>query len=581
MALLQERTTQPEESVSEMSTPSTTLANGAASSADPQAPSTDSAKVLLDLPTELLENICEFIPIGSASESGAEVRRLAMGTFHALCLSCKDLFVLARPLLYRTVQLDLTPSHYHYSSSRRLARTLCACPHLGLLIRLITAKHQSEYSLRTWLPSHYFRMLIHRNQVCIEQDRPHFENVLSTELFNSLVHPPAGRPRYEDMAALVVVRMAPRVQTIILPTGDNYYYALGSYWGRLLRMLWSAENLANLPQGCFAQLHHVELNAMAWKEIDRINPINRPREHAEGAARALPAAMQLPELRRLTVKGMRRDRSFNDPQPLGKGTSSVQFLTFLQSNVVPEALIAAVQTCKALREFHYEVRVAKYHSYTTWDREWTDPLVIYHALGHHCDTLQSITITNLANHGEVWVQRAFDNLFLPSNFPQLIELEIDAHLLLDSVGLSSLPAKLEKLTVHTYSDVNHLGSVLLRLAAHRGQGLQDLKITVPNAYRQIVDLDDMYGPLHKRVVWTENSERRFKFDFESYAGGKRLTLTLWEFQAWAVFEVQALGTKLWCGGLDDLIEAQRPNVWEHVLDIGDDLSAMLNSEGKE
>ncbi|KJX99252.1 hypothetical protein TI39_contig367g00017 [Zymoseptoria brevis] len=299
---------------------------------------------------------------------------------------------------------------------------------------------------------------------------------------------------------------------------------------------------------------------MAWKGIDGVNPINRP--HVLTVAYRVELATQLPELRRLTVKGWRRDRLLNDPQPIGKGTSSVQILTFLQSNVAPEPLVAAVQTCKALKEFHYLVRAAKYHSYTTWDREWTDPLVIYHALAHHCDTLQSITIINLANNGEVW----------------LIELEIDAHLLLDSVGLFGLPAKLETLTVHTYSNLNRLGPLLLRLATHMGQGLQDLKTTVSNAYRQIVDLDEMHGPLHKRVVWTENSKRRFEFAFESYAG-ERLTLTLWELQVWTVFKVQALGTKLWCGGLDDLTEAQRPNVWEHDLGIGEDLSAMLHEDG--
>ncbi|SMR61302.1 unnamed protein product [Zymoseptoria tritici ST99CH_3D1] len=540
---------------------------------------------LLDLPPELIDYLIDTMTIDHPSQS-------TRSAFNALCLTCKDLLRVARPVLYSSVYLD-RPNSHTTTSTRRLAHTLYTAPHLALLIRHISTAPASESTHK----SRDMRRFIYRESTARQEELSGFEDAL-----RSAVHGKAGSSAMEATIAqgydfgvlqvdlLYVLFMARHARSVAIPTSGLFWPALGRDWSEVditmpLRLLWSKQNLQHLPAGSLMNLRELSINAkeymVSWANREAYD-VFQPR----GDVAMLSAVMELPALRRLCAKGFAAQRS-PAVWPLSKASSTVRSLSLLQSKLTPTMLTTVIDTCATLEEFFYEMERTDAERWTEED-QIGGTLALHDALYQHRDTLHTLSITHLAIRDALWNQD-------PAEFPlhdlhNLTTVEIDMYLLLGirrktcfSDAARDIPCSLRDMTVHTDCLLEHLVIFVNELGTLQHRGLEKLQITFRNTavmkYSRYTELRDT--ELNAPPAIPSSSKHRFRVGTGEIWGRLMLTFACWELQQWSVLEMNVLMSTVRSRGLNGLMELQRPDVWQLDCVLGEALLSARDAEELE
>jgi hypothetical protein len=521
--------------------------------------------LLLDLPQELIDAIFDNIAADRPSKTSRQ-------TLHALCLTNKSFFHQARPLLYGFVHLD-RPHKSYITSTRLLARTLCAAPELGLLIRnIFSSPPVVEY---IGMPK-YVRRFYNKTQQ--EQKLLRFKDVLMAGLYDkdevakSIPDCEAIAQGEDLLEVLVVLMMATQVRSITLQTG---YRAWKHAWDasgeprHALCLLWSKANLQHLPAGAFANLEELTINGLVRKKT-----YDYPGENfmPQSSSEVLSGVMGLPSLRTLKASGLVAgweplEWSFDN------ASSSIQRLSLIQSRLTPEMLVAVVETCAVLESFRYDLHCLNF------GRRWEDSIPVgiramEGALFRHRDSLNDLTITNRGNRGGLW--RKDNSTISTTAFHRLAALEIDMLLLVGCgtqipliEAVQGLPLSLRSLTIHTYERDAGLLQFVLQVGALQARGLE--RMTVTSTEWPTSRLIKVF-----RRGRAMSSKERHGVNYESPVDGRgpRVTFMCWELQKWLPSEIEKLVVDVQGAGIEGLVSAQLRDVWDDDIVLGE---ALLSS----
>ncbi|EGP84775.1 uncharacterized protein MYCGRDRAFT_95586 [Zymoseptoria tritici IPO323] len=474
--------------------------------------------------------------------------------FLALCLTCKTLLRATRPLLYAEVHLDRpTAEGCALTSTRQLARTLCAAPHLGLLIRKIT----SSPLLESWDQLYDVRDAVHGERD--SADLLQFEKVLTSKLHSeadvaSLAK--AFATGFDEILGfrpdvLVVLMMSTQVESVAI-------HQVGVYWnsgreemavGVPLVMFWARKNLLHLPSDAFSHLTELKIDGLQLCEDYASVPMCKFMS-PEGSLRAVPAVMGLSSLQRLEVSGVSWNMS-HDKWPLAKGSSSIKSLDLLDCNLNSRTITALIETCSVLHEFSYAARSPRIQMERIGQGPFdyqVGTLALHAALSPHKATLRDLTIINLEDEGRLW--DANDEFSL-SGFHSLTSLEIDLQLLVGNQGqtnistaVRSLPSTLRKLVIHVYSVSFPLEIFINELKTLQHRGLDRFEATLPpkdnwggstsdrQFFEIVYDHNSRYDPAFERYPVVLN--------VGDYRSCHRVIFRCRGLQQWSEEEVEAL-----------------------------------------
>ncbi|SMY27524.1 unnamed protein product [Zymoseptoria tritici ST99CH_1A5] len=501
-----------------------------------------------NIPPEVLDEVLSRLRPANGARYEDEVA--AMETFKALCLSCKTLLPAVRKQLYHSVSLN--SFELHQDSTRQLARTLCKASQLAFLIKEITVrwcarhtalhrremekqKEDREYSRTDYCHDEVGALEEHN-----PEDKEDFKKVLDSLPLDSKVRwklqgdvsVTEQLPWFEGefteltgscggLEAMVVLNLATRAKKVLIEPWGSKNCPWWKGCQDLLEALWSRTSLARRPAGSYAALEEIE--------IDGMNP------------------------------GL----SFN-----GKICTDLKRLTFTQSQVFASTVVNAVRSVSGLEDFRLEV--------DHWGDDAKPPVgpflaieALRGALLGHSDTLHTLTITNLPNHGYVF--RRQPKIGFLAELSTLRCLEIEEHLLVGHGGSlahntrdipSILPRTLRKLVVHTYNDLQTLGRILLQLSPLRSRGLEFLKITFPVYWEEFMinghyQLNTMHAPMFCTFKRDPSCKLRYSFGYGSYCGEERISMLFWDLNLWGASELERLAQRLIENRVADFIRDQR------------------------
>ncbi|SMR61303.1 unnamed protein product [Zymoseptoria tritici ST99CH_3D1] len=561
-----------------------------------------------NIPPEVLDEI--FSRLRPESGARCEDEFAAMETFKALCLSGKTLLPAARKQLYHSVSLN--SFELHQDSTRQLARTLCKAPQLALIIKEITvrwcARHTSlhrremekqkegrEYSRTDHCHDEVGALEEHN-----PEDKEDFKKVLDSLPLDSKVRwklqgdvsVTEQLPWFEGefteltgscggLEAMVVLNLATRAKKVLIePWGSKncpWWKGCQDLLEALLLTLflsagkWSRTSLARRPAGSYAALEEIEIDGMKYVGEGG---------YSTSAPSGLSCTMlgvgtmlgvvELPGLQMLKMRGI-VDVDHNPSPGLsfnGKICTDLKRLTFTQSQVFASTVVNAVRSVSGLEDFRLEV--------DHWGDDAKPPVgpflaieALRGALLGHSDTLHTLTITNLPNHGYVF--RRQPKIGFLAELSTLRCLEIEEHLLVGHGGSlahntrdipSILPRTLQKLVVHTYNDLQTLGRILLQLSPLRSRGLEFLKITFPVYWEEFMinghyQLNTMHAPMFCTFKRDPSCKLRYSFGYGSYCGEERISMLFWDLNLWGASELEQLAQRLIKNRVADVIRDQR------------------------
>ncbi|SMR58323.1 unnamed protein product [Zymoseptoria tritici ST99CH_1E4] len=521
--------------------------------------------VLLDLPQELLDQIAGIIAIHPSSAASRK-------SLHDLSITCKKLLAASRPALYSSVHLD-RPDGGALTNTRRLARTLYAAPHFGLLIRHITSDPASE----PWDECRQRRARIWTQRGANNAELLQFE-----ELFEARVSDQTDLETMKSTIAmgygygfrpdfLVVLLMASHARSVEVQT-DGLYWIKQAGPGNPLDIFWSARNLERLPSGAFAHLEEVSISGLHSGLLKGSDPLSIQLRQT-GDVEALSSVMRLPGIRRLRATGF---GVFSDYSRwiLAKRSSTVQSLTLLRSDLKLRSLTTLIETCAALKEFRYGI-------------QWRDSdilenrqcpnyvLALRPALYQHRDSLQTLSITNFADRGCIWGPQYLE--FSMSGFNKLVTLEVDMRLLVGnklqtnfSDCVRDLPLSLRQLTVHTYLYGSALKVFTDQLSTLESLGLDEFKVTFPDHYIRPSTgyFKQGYRAVSHDLKIGSSDRRRFCIGHEKFPAARNVMINCWrttfecqELQRWTLAEFDGLAKAIGERDILSLVNVHHPETW--------------------
>lgn len=207
-----------------------------------------------------------------------------------------------------------------------------------------------------------------------------------------------------------------------------------------------------------------------------------------------------------------------------EASSSVSSIKLESTDIDTFALGHLIRSCKTLRTFEIRWMFGDEDDYATL-RPWglVDLNDIVESLTRHCDTLSSLTLTNVLDQGRLWDTAGSINPL--SSFSQLESVTVDEHFFRRSNGDLSwtsedlnkkLPTSLHYLLIHTEKSLSDISTLLQNVGLCKAKDLIHLELTFPmdSESENEQEAIRLYGPGFEG--WTlesyrEEFQERIKF----------------------------------------------------------------------
>ncbi|SMR61291.1 unnamed protein product [Zymoseptoria tritici ST99CH_3D1] len=450
---------------------------------------------LLDLPEETIANILSLVsedgPVPMVGSGDYPPHSASYSAYFNAALTCKDLYRIVQPELYKFVAFDGNPYRVGRDGSQgghvdmhSFLRTLFEAPHLRRSIHEIHIKHCSSLGGLSQGPvpdEARLRMLLAQSGA-------------GAELRDIILHALEWRCQAAYMA--IVMLLAPKTRVLSMEGDDESFFRHHGHvvgtncMQKIVRMVFRDLRAAMVQAQAQATGQVTPAPEMGMQNLQTCSLL-------DVTPMTLARIMSIPSLRTVKAGLLTADPGWQiDDADSVAGSSGVTTLHLSDTFEQPNWMKTLIAKCRTLKSLTYEVQ-------SSLRVQNNQPVVgrgiLREAIDGHQPSLQTLRIIDSTDRGQVFrlSDQAFGSL---STFSDLAYLEIDEQALF-GCGPTSwdampflrpksqfFPPNLVSLQYHTYTSAEAIPDILDALSSLQDQQLNDLTVSCP--------MEDSYSWTH-------------------------------------------------------------------------------------